>query len=145
MIFKILPENPFFLGLKKNMDHNSRNRISFFAVLLFVCFFSTRVHSIRFDLQSGHTKCISEEIQSNAMTVGKYHIVNPSEGNPLPDSHKITVRVKLSNLIFPGFCFCLLFYTSDLHASAPLFLGFFSLGEFLLSFLSSMICCWSSL
>jgi hypothetical protein len=27
------------------------------------------------------------------MTVGKYSIVNPDESQPLPDSHKITVRV----------------------------------------------------
>ncbi|KAK9707216.1 hypothetical protein RND81_07G180600 [Saponaria officinalis] len=49
--------------------------------------------SLRFDLQSGHTKCISEDIKSNSMTVGKYHIVNPNDGTPLPDSHKLTVRV----------------------------------------------------
>ncbi|XP_057530750.1 transmembrane emp24 domain-containing protein p24delta9-like [Amaranthus tricolor] len=49
--------------------------------------------SLRFDLQSGHTKCISEDIKSNSMAVGNYHIVNPNEGTPLPDSHKLTVRV----------------------------------------------------
>ncbi|KAH9604012.1 hypothetical protein KSS87_014192 [Heliosperma pusillum] len=49
--------------------------------------------SLRFDLQSGHTKCISEDVKSNSMTVGKYHIVNPNEGTPLPDTHKLTVRV----------------------------------------------------
>ncbi|PKI75493.1 hypothetical protein CRG98_004163 [Punica granatum] len=27
------------------------------------------------------------------MTVGKYSIVNPNEGHPLPESHKLTVRV----------------------------------------------------
>ncbi|KAL9225959.1 hypothetical protein vseg_001828 [Gypsophila vaccaria] len=49
---------------------------------------------LRFDLQSGHTKCISEDIKSNSMTVGKYHIVNPNDASaPLPDSHKLTVRV----------------------------------------------------
>ncbi|GAV57107.1 EMP24_GP25L domain-containing protein [Cephalotus follicularis] len=49
--------------------------------------------SLRFELQSGHTKCIAEDIKSNSMTVGKYNIVNPNEGQPLPDSHKLTVRV----------------------------------------------------
>ncbi|KAL3631194.1 hypothetical protein CASFOL_024178 [Castilleja foliolosa] len=53
----------------------------------------TRVESIRFDLESGHTKCISEDIKINSMTVGKYHIVNPNDGHPLPESHKVTVRV----------------------------------------------------
>lgn len=52
------------------------------------------VNSMRFDLQMGSTKCISEDIKINAMTVGKYSVVNPNEGYPLPDSHKITVKVK---------------------------------------------------
>jgi len=52
------------------------------------------VNSMRFDLQMGSTKCISEDIKINAMTVGKYSVVNPSDGYPLPDSHKITVKVK---------------------------------------------------
>ncbi|KAK9675947.1 hypothetical protein RND81_11G043400 [Saponaria officinalis] len=48
---------------------------------------------LRFDIQSGDTKCISEEIKSNSMSVGKYHVVNPSEATPLSAAHKITVRV----------------------------------------------------
>ena len=51
------------------------------------------VDSMRFDLQSGTTKCISDDIKANAMTVGKYSAVNLNEGFPIPDSHKITVRV----------------------------------------------------
>ncbi|KAL8518647.1 hypothetical protein ACS0TY_009843 [Phlomoides rotata] len=68
-------------------------RQGLFLVLITVFLLWRRVESIRFDLESGHTKCISEDIKSNSMTVGKYHIVNPNEGVPLPDSHKITVRV----------------------------------------------------
>ena len=49
--------------------------------------------SLRFDLESGHSKCISEEIRVNSMTVGKYSIVNPNDNQPLPDSQKIIVRV----------------------------------------------------
>ncbi|CAA7031206.1 unnamed protein product [Microthlaspi erraticum] len=49
--------------------------------------------SMRYELQSGHTKCISEEIHANAMSVGKYSIVKPHEDQPLPASHKIIVRV----------------------------------------------------
>lgn len=49
--------------------------------------------SIRFELQSGHTKCITEDIKSNSMTVGKYSVVNPNEGHPMPESHKLTARV----------------------------------------------------
>ncbi|XP_043706681.1 transmembrane emp24 domain-containing protein p24delta9-like [Telopea speciosissima] len=57
---------------------------------------SSVAQSLRFDLQSGHTKCISEDIKSNSMTVGKYSVVNLNEGYPLPDSHKVTVRVTSS-------------------------------------------------
>lgn len=50
--------------------------------------------SMRIELKSGNTKCISEDIKTNAMSVGKYTIVNPNEeGYPLPDSHKLTARV----------------------------------------------------
>ncbi|KAI3869032.1 hypothetical protein MKX03_016250 [Papaver bracteatum] len=50
--------------------------------------------SLRFDLLSGNTKCIAEDIKANAMTVGKYSIINPSsDGHPLPETHKVTVRV----------------------------------------------------
>ncbi|KAL9380964.1 hypothetical protein Peur_026621 [Populus x canadensis] len=49
--------------------------------------------SMRFDLQSGHTKCVSEDINNSAITVGKYNVVNPNEGYPLPDTHKLNVRV----------------------------------------------------
>ncbi|KAG8383071.1 hypothetical protein BUALT_Bualt05G0146500 [Buddleja alternifolia] len=62
-------------------------------VLVSILMLWNRVESIRFDLESGHTKCIAEDIKSNSMTVGKYQIVNPNDGHPLPDSHKITVRV----------------------------------------------------
>lgn len=62
--------------------------------IIFILGFMLKIsESLRFDLQSGHTKCISEDIKSNSMTVGKYHIVNPNEGYPLPDTHKVNVRV----------------------------------------------------
>jgi len=53
------------------------------------------VNSMRFDLKSGNPKCIVEDIKSNAMTVGNYSVVNSNEGYPIPDNHKITVRVCL--------------------------------------------------
>ncbi|GMI67418.1 hypothetical protein like AT1G14010 [Hibiscus trionum] len=49
--------------------------------------------SMRFELESGKTKCIAEDIKANAMTVGKYSIINPDEGYALPESHKLVVRV----------------------------------------------------
>ncbi|KAL1569824.1 transmembrane emp24 domain-containing protein p24delta9-like [Salvia divinorum] len=68
-------------------------RKGFLLLLISVFSLWSQADSIRFDLESGHTKCISEDIKTNSMTVGKYQIVNPNDGHPLPDSHKITVRV----------------------------------------------------
>jgi hypothetical protein len=62
-------------------------------VLLILSILSPVTLSIRYELLSGHTKCISEEIHANAMTIGKYSIINPHEDHPLPSSHKVTVRV----------------------------------------------------
>ncbi|KAJ9563845.1 hypothetical protein OSB04_009005 [Centaurea solstitialis] len=66
-----------------------------FAVIMVVIMglLSTIGQSIRFELESGHTKCIAEDIKSNSMTVGHYAIVNPNEGQPLPESHRITLKV----------------------------------------------------
>ncbi|CAN6708593.1 unnamed protein product [Malus baccata var. baccata] len=64
-----------------------------FSIILILGLMSTVVHSMRFDLQSGATKCISDDIKSSSMTVGKYAVVNPKEGFPIPDSHKLTIRV----------------------------------------------------
>ncbi|KAJ8760961.1 hypothetical protein K2173_021999 [Erythroxylum novogranatense] len=57
---------------------------------------SSMSDSLRFDIESGHTKCISEDIKSNSLTVGKYSVINPNDGQPLPEFHKITVRVTSS-------------------------------------------------
>ncbi|KAM5567269.1 transmembrane emp24 domain-containing protein p24delta9-like [Rosa sericea] len=65
------------------------------AAVILGFLFSTS-QSLRFELQSGHTKCIVEDMKANAMTVGKYSVVNPDEGQPLPPSHKLTVRVTSS-------------------------------------------------
>lgn len=61
--------------------------------LLLILGLTALSEALRFDVQSGQTKCISEDIKLNSMAVGKYSVVNPSENQPLPDSHKITVRV----------------------------------------------------
>ncbi|KAF8399522.1 hypothetical protein HHK36_015388 [Tetracentron sinense] len=63
------------------------------VLILILGFLSTIAQSLRFDIQSGHTKCITEDIKNNAMSVGKYSVINPNEGHPIPDSHKLTVRV----------------------------------------------------
>ncbi|TYH73635.1 hypothetical protein ES332_D05G343300v1 [Gossypium tomentosum] len=63
------------------------------VVVVVVGILSSASQALRFELQSGHTKCISEDIKSNSMTVGKYHVVNPNEAYPLPDSLKFAVRV----------------------------------------------------
>ncbi|KAK9116654.1 hypothetical protein Sjap_015601 [Stephania japonica] len=69
------------------------SRLGFVVLILGLGFLSPLAQSLRLDLESGHTKCIAEDIKSNSMSVGKYSVVNPNEGHPLPDSHKITARV----------------------------------------------------
>lgn len=49
--------------------------------------------SMRLDLESGTTKCISDDIKMNYLTVGTYSVVNPNEAIHLPASHKIFVTV----------------------------------------------------
>ncbi|KAF3594811.1 hypothetical protein DY000_02025521 [Brassica cretica] len=49
--------------------------------------------SMRLDLESGMTKCISDDIKLNYMTVGTYTVVNPKEAHHLRASHKIHVTV----------------------------------------------------
>ncbi|KAJ6826087.1 transmembrane emp24 domain-containing protein p24delta9-like [Iris pallida] len=73
---------------------NSRS-VGLLLLLLFSLFLSllSPSSSLRFDLLTGHTKCITEDIKVGAMAVGKYSVVNPSDSDPLPDTHKITVRV----------------------------------------------------
>ncbi|KAJ6835490.1 transmembrane emp24 domain-containing protein p24delta9-like [Iris pallida] len=69
------------------------NNLLLFLLLSAASLFSSS-SSLRFDLQTGHTKCISEDIKVASMSVGKYSVVNPSSNDdPLPDDHKITVRV----------------------------------------------------
>ncbi|PSS35132.1 Transmembrane emp24 domain-containing protein [Actinidia chinensis var. chinensis] len=63
------------------------------ALIVTLGLLSPTVESMRFDLKSGATKCITEDIKNNSMSVGKYSIVNPNEGYPMPDTHKITVKV----------------------------------------------------
>ncbi|KVH97731.1 hypothetical protein Ccrd_000160 [Cynara cardunculus var. scolymus] len=63
------------------------------CIVVIIGLLSTIAQSIRFELESGHTKCIAEDIKSNSMTVGHYSIVNPNEGQPLPESHRITLKV----------------------------------------------------
>lgn len=64
-------------------------------IIIIIGLLSTITQSIRFELESGHTKCIAEDIKSNSMTVGHYFIDNPNEGQPLPESHRITIKVCL--------------------------------------------------
>ncbi|XP_022990520.1 transmembrane emp24 domain-containing protein p24delta9-like [Cucurbita maxima] len=65
---------------------------SLMGLILFGLMFNV-ADFMRFDLISGSTKCISDDIKTNSMTVGKYSVVNLNEGVPIPDSHMLTVRV----------------------------------------------------
>ncbi|CAI0388409.1 unnamed protein product [Linum tenue] len=44
--------------------------------------------SMRFDMHSGETKCISEDVKADTLSVGSYSIVDPIKGDP-----NVTVRV----------------------------------------------------
>ncbi|KAJ0558144.1 putative GOLD domain-containing protein [Helianthus annuus] len=63
------------------------------VIILILLTSSPLVIGMRFDLETGATKCITEDIKINAMTVGKYSIVKPVEGFPLSEYDRITVRV----------------------------------------------------
>ncbi|KAK6931268.1 GOLD domain [Dillenia turbinata] len=66
----------------------------FVVLLLFLLLiFINSSESLRFDLKSQFTRCIYEDIRRGSIAVGKYHVVNPNEGHPLPDSHKIIASV----------------------------------------------------
>ncbi|KAF3322932.1 transmembrane emp24 domain-containing protein p24delta9-like protein [Carex littledalei] len=67
--------------------------LALLSALVVLCLLTSPVRCLRFDLQSGQIKCISEEIKINAMTVGKYSIANPSESVPLPESHRVSIKV----------------------------------------------------
>ncbi|KAK7295401.1 hypothetical protein RJT34_18308 [Clitoria ternatea] len=69
----------------------SKSNLLLLIVPALMCSF---VNSMRFELKSGEPKCVSEDIKSNVITVGAYFVVNPNPGKPIPDSHKITVRVR---------------------------------------------------
>ncbi|KAI3812027.1 hypothetical protein L1987_16728 [Smallanthus sonchifolius] len=65
--------------------------------ILILLFLSTISKSIRFNVESGVTKCIAEDLRVKSMTVGEYSVVNPNEGQPLPGHHKIYVGVFAEN------------------------------------------------
>ncbi|RAL40107.1 hypothetical protein DM860_008247 [Cuscuta australis] len=71
--------------------------VSLIMIMMISAFIPTRIQSLRFDIESGHTKCIYEEIKSGAMSVCKYRVVNPNAGDPLPETHNITVWVTSPN------------------------------------------------
>ncbi|KAL0701264.1 hypothetical protein Bca4012_057386 [Brassica carinata] len=74
-----------------------RSQKQLWTVLVILVISSRVTQSLHFDLHSGRTKCIAEDIKSNSMTVGKYSVDNPHEGHDLPQSHKISVKVTSSS------------------------------------------------
>lgn len=70
------------------------------SFLLIIAILSHVSQSLHFELKSGKSKCISEDIKSHAMTVGKYTVVNPNEPYPTPQSHKINIRVLVNSFPF---------------------------------------------
>lgn len=63
-------------------------------------YLSAIAKSIRFNVESGVTKCITEDLRIKSMTVGEYWVVNPNEGQPLPEHHKIYVGVNSFETFF---------------------------------------------
>ncbi|KAF5941994.1 hypothetical protein HYC85_019636, partial [Camellia sinensis] len=55
-------------------------------LLILLGFISNAAQLLRFDLQSGHSKCIAEYIKTNSMSVAKCTIVNPNDPHPFPES-----------------------------------------------------------
>ncbi|KAJ8433113.1 hypothetical protein Cgig2_023071 [Carnegiea gigantea] len=81
--------------------------------------------SLRFDMQSRSTKCISEDIKRDGMTVSKYSVINPNpypnfnidlkpnpSGNfyPIPSSHRITARLCSPPSLYTSFRFIIGFF-----------------------------------
>ncbi|WOG87031.1 hypothetical protein DCAR_0206251 [Daucus carota subsp. sativus] len=66
-------------------------RLRIIILVTMMISWSPWVQAMRFDLKSGSSKCITEDIKSSALTVGKYSIITDIQ--PPPDSHKITIRV----------------------------------------------------
>ncbi|KAK1440801.1 hypothetical protein QVD17_06633 [Tagetes erecta] len=66
---------------------------SIITIIILTLTSTPSVTAMRFDLETGATKCITEDIKINAMTVGKYSIVKPVEGFPLSEYDRVTVRV----------------------------------------------------
>ncbi|KAE8719796.1 Transmembrane emp24 domain-containing protein p24delta9 [Hibiscus syriacus] len=64
------------------------------VVVLMVWALPLLSHSLRFDMQSGETKCISEDIKRNSMTMGTYRVVNPNDDRPLGYYHLLSVKVR---------------------------------------------------
>ncbi|KAM7266774.1 hypothetical protein ACFE04_008940 [Oxalis oulophora] len=67
--------------------------INIVSMLIIAATIIKHAECIMLELKSGQTKCITEDIKDNALTVAKYAIVNPVDGSPLPDTHTLDVRV----------------------------------------------------
>lgn len=107
-----ISESLFLSEKRQQLDNFTMVRFNNLCFLLILGFLLSTSESVRFDLESGQTKCIAEDIKSNSMTVGKYSVVNPDEAHPLPDTHKVTVRV----IFFLPICLCLWGFEFDMTA-----------------------------
>ncbi|KAG8099293.1 hypothetical protein GUJ93_ZPchr0013g34549 [Zizania palustris] len=82
------------MAARRPRSRSVHSRALLFLAVLFSV--SPSARSLRFDLESGHTKCISDEIKVGAMAVGKYHVVGHDPNSPdsqIPDSHLVFLRV----------------------------------------------------
>ena len=66
-------------------------------LLAVVGMLSSFAEAFRFDLPPGRTKCITEDMTTNSLTVGKYYVVPSNPDLPLPDNHRMNVRVRITH------------------------------------------------
>ncbi|XP_078173033.1 transmembrane emp24 domain-containing protein p24delta9-like [Carex rostrata] len=86
-----------------------------------------RADALRYEIESGQTKCISEEIKMNSMSIGKYSVVGLTS-----EDQRITVRVTSPYENRAG-------YVGQLHFTEEVELGSFAFtamqqGEYLTCF-----------
>ncbi|MED6148925.1 hypothetical protein PIB30_057586 [Stylosanthes scabra] len=88
------PTIMFGSNTKAALPHLLVNNVGIIIALVIVLGESLcSVESFKFELNSGGAKCVAEDMKIHTMNVGKYDITNPNDAQPLPDSHRVNVRV----------------------------------------------------
>ncbi|XP_071696365.1 transmembrane emp24 domain-containing protein p24delta9-like [Rutidosis leptorrhynchoides] len=67
--------------------------VVFMILILSMLIFCNVAHSLRFDIESDHTKCMTEDIRKDSLTIGQYSVINPNQNDPFPEHHKIAAML----------------------------------------------------